>query len=58
MERRERLIQEQIAEIEDGIAELEASGAERYTIKQLERMKKSLTVRLRSSTPPPGRTAL
>ena len=28
------------------IAELEASGAERYTIKQLERMKKSLTVRL------------
>lgn len=46
MERRERLIQEQIAEIEDGIAELEASGAERYTIKQLERMKKSLTVRL------------
>lgn len=46
MARRERLIEEQIAEIEDGIAELEASGAERYTIKQLERMKKSLTVRL------------
>ena len=46
MERRERLIEEQIAEIEDGIAELTASGAERYTIKQLERMKKSLTVRL------------
>ena len=44
MARRERLIQEQIAEMEDGIAELEASGAERYTIKQLERMKKSLTV--------------
>ena len=45
-ERQQRLLQEQIWEIEDGIAELRASGAERFTIKSLERTKKSLETRL------------
>ncbi len=45
-ERQERLLQEQIAEIEDGIAELRASRAERFTIKSLERTKKGLETRL------------
>ena len=39
-ERQERLLQEQIWEIEDGISELKASRAERFTIKELERTKK------------------
>ncbi len=46
-ERQERLLQEQIAEIEDGIAELRASRAERFTIKSLERTKKGLETRLK-----------
>jgi len=46
-ERQERLLQEQIAEIEDGISELKASRAERFTIKSLERTKKSLETRLK-----------
>ena len=37
-ERQERLLQEQIDEIEAGVKELRASHAERFTIKQLERM--------------------
>lgn len=45
-ERQERLLQEQIDEIEEGLSELKASRAERFTIKQLERTKKSLEVRL------------
>jgi len=45
-ERQEQLLQSQIEEITDGIAELESSNAERFTIKQLERTKKSLEVRL------------
>ena len=45
-ERRERLLHDQIAEIEEGIEELRASGAERVSIKQLERTKKSLETRL------------
>ena len=45
-ERQERLLQEQIYEIEDGLAELKASRAERFTIKELERTKKSLEARL------------
>ena len=45
-ERRERLLHDQIAEIEEGIEELRASGAERVSIKQLERTKKSLEARL------------
>ena len=49
-ERQQRLLQEQIWEIEDGIAELRASGAERFTIKSLERTKKSLETRLQKLT--------
>ena len=45
-ERQERLLQEQIWEIEDGISELKASRAERFTIKELERTKKNLEVKL------------
>lgn len=45
-ERQERLLREQINEITDGIAEVEASGGERFTVKQLERTKKSLEARL------------
>ena len=45
-ERQERLLQEQIWEIEDGLAELKASRAENFTIKQLEKTKKSLEARL------------
>ena len=45
-ERQERLLQEQIWEIEDGIAELKASRAERFTIKELERTKKNLVAKL------------
>ena len=45
-ERQERLLQEQIWEIEDGIAELKASRAERFTIKELEHTKKNLKAKL------------
>ena len=45
-ERQERLLQEQIWEIEDGISELKASRAERFTIKELERTKKNLVAKL------------
>jgi len=45
-ERQERLIQSQISEITDGIVEVQASGGERFTVKQLERTKKSLEDRL------------
>ena len=45
-ERQQRLLQEQIWEVEEGIQELRASGAERFTIKSLERTKKSLETRL------------
>lgn len=45
-ERQERLLQEQIWEIEDGVAELKASRAERFTIKELERTKKNLETKL------------
>ena len=45
-ERQERLLQEQIWEIEDGISELKASRAERFTIKELERTKKNLETKL------------
>ena len=44
--RQERLLQEQIWEIEDGISELKASRAERFTIKELERTKKNLETKL------------
>ena len=45
-ERQERLLQEQIWEITEGISEVQASGGERFTVKQLERTKKSLEARL------------
>ena len=45
-ERQERLLHEQIWEITEGIAEVETSGGERFTVKQLERTKKSLEARL------------
>ena len=45
-ERQEQLLYEQIDEITDGIAEVQSSGGERFTVKQLERTKKSLEARL------------
>ena len=45
-ERQERLLYEQIDEITAGIAEVQASGGERFTVKQLERTRKSLEARL------------
>ena len=45
-ERQEQLLQEQIWEITEGISEVEASGGERFTVKQLERTRKSLEARL------------
>ncbi|MBR0311740.1 MAG: PTS system mannose/fructose/sorbose family transporter subunit IID, partial [Oscillospiraceae bacterium] len=44
--RREHLLKDQIAEIEAGIEELEESGAEKFSVKQLERTKRSLEARL------------
>lgn len=46
VERQERLLQEQIWEITEGISEVKGSGGERFTIKQLERTKKSLEAKL------------
>lgn len=40
-------MQEQIWEIEEGLEELKASRAERFTIKSLERTKKGLETRLK-----------
>ena len=45
-ERQERLLQEQIDEITDGIDEVQSSGGERFTVKQLERTRKGLEARL------------
>ena len=45
-ERQERLLQEQIHEITDGIREVKLGNGERFTVKQLERTKKSLEARL------------
>ena len=44
--RQEHLLYEQIYEIEDGIRELRAANAERFTIKSLERTKRGLEQRL------------
>lgn len=49
-ERQAQLLKSQIKEITDGIAELEHNNAERFTVKQLERTKKSLEVRLAKLT--------
>ena len=46
-ERQERLLQEQIEEIEEGLEDLKANRAERFTIKSLERTKKGLETRLK-----------
>lgn len=46
-ERQEQLLQDQIDEIEEGIADLKASRAERFTVKQLEKTKRSLEVKLK-----------
>lgn len=46
-ERQEQMLNDQIAEIEEGLQELKNSGAERFTVKSLERTKKSLEVRLK-----------
>ena len=45
-ERQERLLQEQIGDITAGIREVKAGNGERFTVKQLERTKKSLEARL------------
>jgi N12 class adenine-specific DNA methylase len=45
-ERQRRLIDEQIDEIEDGIRDLKETGGARYSIKQLEKTRKSLEARL------------
>ncbi|MBQ7921085.1 MAG: hypothetical protein IJ325_00705 [Clostridia bacterium] len=47
VERQEKLLNDQIDEITMGIADLKASEAEHFTIKQMERTKKSLEVRLK-----------
>jgi DNA methylase len=49
-ERQERLLNEQIDELTDGIEELKRSRGERFTIKQMEKTKKSLEVRLEKLT--------
>ena len=49
-ERQERLLQEQIWEIAEGIAELKGNHGERFTIKQMEKTKKNLETRLEKLT--------
>ena len=46
VERQERLLWEQINEIEEGLTELKAARAERFSIKELERTKKNLEAKL------------
>lgn len=46
IERQRRLLQEQISEITGGIQELKEARGERYAIKQLEKTKKSLKLKL------------
>ena len=45
-ERQERIIQEQIDEIQSGIAELKHSSGEKFTIKQMEKSRKQLEMKL------------
>lgn len=47
LERQERLLREQVSEIEQGIREVKASGGEGFTVKQFERTKKGLIERLK-----------
>ena len=49
-ERQERLLREQIYEITEGIEELRNNNGERFTVKQLEKTKKALEVRLEKLT--------
>ena len=49
-ERQERLLQEEIDEIEDGISEMKSARAERFTIKQMESTKKQLEAKLKKLT--------
>jgi N12 class adenine-specific DNA methylase len=46
-ERQERLINEQLWEVEEGIRELKSSNGERFSIKQLEKTKRGLEARLK-----------
>ena len=46
LERQRAVIEQQITEIEEGIEELKAGGAERFTVKSMERTRKSLNARL------------
>ena len=46
VERQERLLEEQIAEIEEGLQELRGSGAERFSVKEMERTRKGLEAKL------------
>ena len=46
-ERQERLLQDQIMDITEGIQELKDSNAERFTVKQLERTKRKLEATLK-----------
>lgn len=54
-ERQANLIRDQIANIEAGISELEETGGEHYSVKQLERTKKSLQTRLEKLQEAPAR---
>ena len=46
LERQQRMLEEQIEEIIDGIAEAKRNGGSRFTIKQMEKSKKSLQAKL------------
>ena len=47
MERQQRLLAEQIFEVEEGLQELKSQRAERFTIKSLERTKRGLEAKLK-----------
>ena len=47
MERQQRLLAEQIFEVEEGLRELKSQRAERFTIKSLERTKRGLEAKLK-----------
>ena len=46
IERQRAVLQEQLAEIVDGIAEAKSARAERFTVKQLEKTKKQIKLKL------------
>ena len=50
MERQQRFLQEQIDELQRGIEEVKAQNGERFTIKQMERSRKSLETKLKKLT--------